>query len=545
MTDEETFDVIIEGARAERGARVLTARDGLHVNQHEIPYETLLGVALRGSILLVVGTQVAMALRGSRDGLATLAAELRRNADLEHLPSEERKRLEGERVVFATPVAMSGRVSRRRIKGMPLAVVTDKALHVLDRGGQQFRLAWDSITRLDLTEAKFGRLLRVSSGSAELEFMYLTDAQIQTIRGLAARHSRGMLGLGAGEKTEGRPGGGPETAGDVASALGTGGGPRAGTAPAEPPGAGVAASAGGAPPVSPPQAASAPDAGSGAPSPPGSAAGIPAADAMPVVSEEQDLTRHFTVPEFEMSLGGVGSGSDRPLGTTINKLQMSPVLPVGFLEEHLREIRTVYEGALVKAKREAAAAEELDGAAQALDGRRLWEGVVDSVGVIAKATIRAFERQARHVAANRRIPWRRAQSKYMPDPKQITGLKQRLLRGVAALQAALTGVTRAAGELRRAGERGRAELESAYAQWLNSLRELDRIYAEGWSSVSREIVGVWEKAFLPSLTELAGERRRLLAPPVRVALYVLVAALVAVGVYLSLTGQLQGFVPLG
>ncbi len=530
MTDEETFDVILEGARAERGARVLTARDGLHVNQHEIPYETLLGVALRGSILLVVGTKVAMALRGSRDGLATLAAVLRRNADLEHLPSEERKRLEGERVVFATPVAMSGQVSRRRIKGMPLAVVTDKALHVLDRGGQQFRLAWDSITRLDLKEAKFGRLLRLSSGSTELEFMYLTDAQIQTVRGLAARHSRGMLGLGAGEKTEGLPGGGPGTAGDVASALGTGGEPRAGTAPAEPPGAGVA-SAGEAPSVSPPQAASAPD-------------------AMPVVSEEQDLTRHFTVPEFEMSLGGVGSGSDRPLGSTIDKLQMSPVLPVGFLEEHLREIRTVYEGALVKAKRDAAAAEELDGAAQALDGRRLWEGVVDSVGVIVKATLRAFERQARHVAANRRIPWRRAQSKYMPDPKQITGLKQRLLRAVAALQAALTGVTRAAAEIRRAGEKGpaegwgRAEIESAYAQWLNSLRELDRIYAEGWSSVSREIVGVWEKAFLPSLTELAGKRRRLLAPPVRVALYVLVA-LVAVGLALYLTGQLQGIVPLG
>ena len=77
MSFEGNFDVVIEGAGTERGAKVLTAPEGLYVNHHEVPYTTLLGVALRGSILLVVGTQIAMAIRGAKEGLAARAAELR------------------------------------------------------------------------------------------------------------------------------------------------------------------------------------------------------------------------------------------------------------------------------------------------------------------------------------------------------------------------------------------------------------------------------------------------------------------------------------
>jgi hypothetical protein len=123
MTYEGKFDVVIEGVGAERGARVMTALEGLYVGQHQVPYSTLLGVALRGSILLVVGTQAAIALRGSHEGLATLAAELRNRADLDHLALADRQSLVGERVVFATPVAMSGLMEMERFKGLALAVV--------------------------------------------------------------------------------------------------------------------------------------------------------------------------------------------------------------------------------------------------------------------------------------------------------------------------------------------------------------------------------------------------------------------------------------
>jgi hypothetical protein len=322
-----------------------------------------------------------------------------------------------------------------------------------------------------VTQAKFGRLLRIGSGPTQLEILYLTDAQIQTIRGLASRHSSALLGV-AGE-------------GQAAEAA---------------------------------------------------AADQPAA---PVARPDENLLRRFTVPEFEASLGSVGAGSDRPLGSTIDRLQMSSLLPVGFLEEHLRELRNIYDGALLKAKREAAASQELFGAAEALSGRRVWDAVLDNVGVAADATVRAFERQTRRVAANRRIPWRKARRKFMPSPKEISGVKQRLTRGVSSLEGPLKTVSEAAAGLRPAAQAGPAELKQAYDRWQSSLRELDQAYATGWTGLSREVIGVWQDAFLPRLTRLGGERRRMLPRPLKYAFYFLLLLVIAAVAYLYFTGQLS------
>jgi len=480
MSYEGNFDVVIEGVGAQRGARVMTAQEGLYISGQQIPYSTLLGVALRGSILLVVGTQAAMALRGSQEGLATLAAELRGRADLKHLALADKEALQGERVVFATPVAMSGLVEMERFKGLALAAVTDSALHVFERGGRHFRIAWDRMTKLDVAKAKFGRLLRIGSGATQLEFLYLTDAQIQTIRGMAARHSSTLLGVSTAE-AEARA----EQAEEVEEKQ--------------------------------------PE---------------PKPVVMPSVPDADDLTRRFLVPEFEASLGAIGSGSDRPLGAAIDRLQMSSLLPVGFLEEHLRELRNIYDGALLRAKREAATSADLFGAAVALDGRALWQEVESGVNVIADATLRAFERQTRRVAANRRIPWRKAQRKYMPSQKEAAGLRQRLARGVAELEGTLDRVSESAGHLEPAAEAGRAELKTAYGDWQKTLRELDQAYATGWAGLSREVVGIWQEAFLPDLNKLGGERRRFLPRPIMIGLLFVAGLLLLFVLYLILTGQL-------
>ncbi len=495
MSFEGIFDVVIEGAGTERGAKVLTAPEGFYVNHHEIPYPTLLGVALRGSILLVVGTQAAMALRGSRDGLATLAAELRGHADLNHLALQDRESLEGERVVFATPVAVSGLVDMERIKGMPLVVVTDSALHVLERGGRQYRLAWDVFNKVDVAKAKFGQVLRVGAGTTKLELLYLTDAQVQTIRGMAARHSGTLLGVS-------------ESAQAAA---------RAAEAPASP------------------RVETASDTSK-------TAVGVEGVQGVQGLGEAGDLARRFLVPEFELSLGATGSGSDRPLGAKVERLQLSPVLPVGFLEEHLRELRTFYEGALVKRKREAAAATELTAAAAALDGRSLLEDVRENVRVVTEATLRAYERQARRIAANRRIPWRKARKKHMLGQRETGGLQNRLARGITGLEKASDSVSTSAEAVQAAAEAGGPELTQAYEGWHASLRELDQAYAVGWTELSREVIAVWQDTFLPKLTRLGGERRSLLPRPVRAAMLFFFFLFVAFVVYLIVTGQLSNFI---
>ncbi len=552
MTYEAEFDVVIEGSGSERGARVVAASDGLYVNQHEVPYQTLLGVALRGSILLVFGTQMAMALRGTKDDLATLAAELRRHADLDHLTAVDREELEGERVVFSTPVAASGEVDGQRMKGMALAVVTDSALHVLERAGQHIRLSWDTIENVELTEARFGRLMRLRAGTIALELLYLTEAQIQTIRGLVGRHSAGALASGSptappptrpadreapAEQAAREPPGAGEVPGaekPPAEEVPT---PRDAARPSGPP---PGPPEGPAPTLDMPESEDRPrpDTAARASAGPGHESASGASGQAEGAVAQVDPARHFTVPEFERSLGSAGAGADRPLAAVIDKLQMSPALPVGFLEDHLQELRTLYEGVLLRRKREAGVADDLFGAAAALGGERMWEDLTECVGVMVDAIVRAFERQARRLAANRRMPWRKARKKYMPSEREVTGLEQRLMRGISPLESAMGRVSVAASELSAARTDGEVGVEAAYERWLETLAELDETYAEGWNRLGREIAGVWQDALLPRLTRLAGERRRLLPTSVRVALYFLLAVALAAAAYLYFTGRL-------
>jgi hypothetical protein len=126
----------------------------------------------------------------------------------------------------------------------------------------------------------------------------------------------------------------------------------------------------------------------------------------------------------------------------------------------------------------------------------------------------------------------------MPTAKEAAGLRQRLTRGVTPLEANLRAVTAAAEKLRPASEAGPAELKAAYEEWQQSLRELDQGYATGWTGLSREVIGLWQDVFLPKLTRLGGERRRLLPRPLKVGLYFTLFTVVVIVLLLVLFGQL-------
>jgi hypothetical protein len=536
------------------------------VNDHDIPHGTLLGVALRGSILLVVGTQVALALRGDRDGLAALAAELRGHADLGHLAEPEREALERERVIFSTPIALSGATKGEKLKGMTLAVVTDSALHLLERGERRMRIPWATVSGLDLKEARFGPVVQLVEPSASLEILYLTEAQIQTIRGLAGRPGWAAVGGGrAGETTDGpevdraavteessggvQPDAGLELESDrdraegpepLASELAAADAGSSEPAMPESPAAAEAPAGAEAPkPSAPPERrAPSPTPERGRRSAEGEREG-PRVAAVPELPDIEDPARHFRIPEFELSLGSVGSGSDRPLAAAIDRLQMVPVLPVGFLDEHLRELRGLWNGGLVKRKREAAAAADLASASRALDGEAMWEDLVDRVGIISDAMLRAFERQARRLAADRRLPWRRARKKYVPGEKEVAGIRQRLMRAVRPAEAPLATMSSAGAEVRTAMRSDRDRLRTAYRSWLERLHEGDEALADVWTALGREAIGVWQDNLVPRLNRLGGERRRWLPWPARMAIYLVIVIAVALVLYLLLSGRLS------
>jgi len=101
----------------------------------------------------------------------------------------------------------------------------------------------------------------------------------------------------------------------------------------------------------------------------------------------------------------------------------------------------------------------------------------------------------------------------------------------------LSQVTQSVAALETAAEAGRAELQEAYVGWQEKLHELDQAYATGWAGLSREVVGVWQDAFLPKLTRLGGERRRFLPRPLKITLIFVAAIIVIALAYLILTGQ--------
>ena len=126
----------------------------------------------------------------------------------------------------------------------------------------------------------------------------------------------------------------------------------------------------------------------------------------------------------------------------------------------------------------------------------------------------------------------------MPSDKEIAGMRQRLSRSIADLEGSLRTVTEAAEALQPAAEAGQADLGVAYQSWQRSLSELDQAYATGWTSLSREVVAIWEETFVPRLTKLGSERRRLLPRAVRVVIFFLVFAAAALVLFLLVTGQL-------
>ena len=137
---------------------------------------------------------------------------------------------------------------------------------------------------------------------------------------------------------------------------------------------------------------------------------------------------------------------------------------------------------------------------------------------------------------------RKARKRFMPTDKEMAGLRQRLTRGVGQMETALSQVSQAAAQLKPASEAGREQLQQAYDRWQESLHELDQAYATGWAGLSREVVGVWQDAFLPKLTRLGGERRRFLPRSLKVAFYFILVLAVAALAYLFFTGQLSNVI---
>lgn len=183
MPFDAQLDVVLEGEGALRGCRVWLAGSELRIGDRAIALDRLLGVARRGSVLLVVAEDAALAIRGEAAKLAPLAAELSGDAERLKRNVAAAEGVGGESPIFYTPAAVTGHVGADAVRGFALAVALRRGLVLVGRGAS-ITVPWGHVREFDVKMGPFGPVARLGGDDVRLELAYLGDAQIQTLRRL-------------------------------------------------------------------------------------------------------------------------------------------------------------------------------------------------------------------------------------------------------------------------------------------------------------------------------------------------------------------------
>lgn len=185
MPFDARLDVVLEGEGALRGCRVWLTGSELRVGDRVIALDRLLGVARRGSVLLVVSEEAALAIRGEAAKLAPLAAELSGDAERLKRNVAVAEGVAGESPIFCAPAAVHGQVGPDAVRGFALAVALRRALVLVGRGAS-ITVPWAHVRECDVKMGPFGPVARLGGDDVRIELVYLADAQIQTLRELCA-----------------------------------------------------------------------------------------------------------------------------------------------------------------------------------------------------------------------------------------------------------------------------------------------------------------------------------------------------------------------
>lgn len=170
------LDVYVEGEPVRRGAQVELHEDRLTVDGRDLPFEPIFWVSRRAGLLFLFARDFTAALKGRGQVLEQLARAAERRSDR----GAQRRRLlqpfAGEVVVCTAGTAVAGTVAGQELRGLHLAVFTQRALHLLSRG-RCHTLAWP-VDRVQRARPVGGRpdqetlLLRKDSASIRLRYLF-------------------------------------------------------------------------------------------------------------------------------------------------------------------------------------------------------------------------------------------------------------------------------------------------------------------------------------------------------------------------------------
>lgn len=186
MPFDAHLDVVVEGEGSHRGCRVWLAGSELRVGDRAVALDRLLGVARRGSVLLVIAEDTAFAIRGETAKLAPLAVELSKDAERIKRNVAAAPGVAGETPVFHTPAALTGRVDSNALRGFALVVALRRALVLVGRAAP-VTVEWPRIREFEVKMGAFGPIVLLGGDDVRIELVYLGEAQILALRGLCER----------------------------------------------------------------------------------------------------------------------------------------------------------------------------------------------------------------------------------------------------------------------------------------------------------------------------------------------------------------------
>ncbi|MFQ5690853.1 MAG: hypothetical protein ACE5HQ_11335 [Gemmatimonadota bacterium] len=186
------LDVVVEGEPARRGARVRVDQEGLQLDDRGFPLDSVFWISRRAGLLLVFAHDFTLALKGSGRMLDELARRIERRGEHGAQRRSLLQPLAGEVIVCTAGTAAVGRVDGDPVRGLYLAICTQRALHLLSRETHHV-VRWP-VQRVDAPsgegQGEFAELLRLTADRTDLRLRYLFPEEIRAV----ARVARGTPG---------------------------------------------------------------------------------------------------------------------------------------------------------------------------------------------------------------------------------------------------------------------------------------------------------------------------------------------------------------
>jgi hypothetical protein len=177
------LDIWSHGIGTRRGVEVRTGEEALEVGDLRIPYGNIFWTSRRAGLFMVFSNTRTVALQGAGRELDVLARAVEKSVGR----ADQRRRLPpeltGEGVVCTAGTAAVGRAGGARIRGLWLAVVTRRGLHLLS-AGEHHGIPWPADEARELDEATTGGrgpAVEVARGEDRVRLLYLFAEEARVI----------------------------------------------------------------------------------------------------------------------------------------------------------------------------------------------------------------------------------------------------------------------------------------------------------------------------------------------------------------------------